>query len=402
MTSSPTLALEPACPPSSVPDGRAAPATPRPLDARQRSFDAIPRAAWDALAGANPWATPFARWAFHRAWWDAYGGTAHDQTLVVEDPSAPAGAPPVGIVPLMHRHFVEPTDALTATHIRHGSGVPLTQLPPTAKAVFFGASYHADYATILCAPADLPAVAEAVADELAHPDPDADHPAPWDAVDLRRLRCGDPAADALAAAFARREMAEGWTVNLEREDVCPVVTLPDGVDFDGFLATLGKKERHEIRRKVRRAEAAGVVRLVDSDDPRADLDAFIELHQKRWGAEGLFPSTPGGNASRANFHRLFDLLDDGTIRLSFLEVGGRRIAAGVWLEEGDVAYYYNAGVDLAARELSPGVVMVARFVERAIAEGKGRLDFLRGDEPYKYEWGALDEPIVRLLVRRTR
>ena len=44
--------------------------------------------------------------------------------------------------------------------------------------------------------------------------------------------------------------------------------------------------------------------------------------------------------------------------------------------------------------------MVHAYVERAIADGKRRLDFLRGDEPYKYEWGAVDEPIQRLLVRR--
>jgi CelD/BcsL family acetyltransferase involved in cellulose biosynthesis len=46
-------------------------------------------------------------------------------------------------------------------------------------------------------------------------------------------------------------------------------------------------------------------------------------------------------------------------------------------------------------------VMVARLVERAIELGRGRLDFLRGDEGYKYEWGAEDRPIQRLLVRRT-
>ena len=44
--------------------------------------------------------------------------------------------------------------------------------------------------------------------------------------------------------------------------------------------------------------------------------------------------------------------------------------------------------------------MVAEYVQRALAEGAPRLDFLRGDEPYKYEWGAVDEPIQRLLVRR--
>ena len=87
----------------------------------------------------------------------------------------------------------------------------------------------------------------------------------WDVVDLRRLRCGDPAADALAAAIGAREIAEGWTLNVEREDVCPVVTLPAGGDLEDYLATLGKKERHEIRRKVRRAEAAGAIVLEDAN-----------------------------------------------------------------------------------------------------------------------------------------
>jgi hypothetical protein len=29
------------------------------------------------------------------------------------------------------------------------------------------------------------------------------------------------------------------------------------------------------------------------------------------------------------------------------------------------------------------------------------VDLLRGDEAYKYEWGATDEPVQRILVRRT-
>ena len=199
----------------------------------------------------------------------------------------------------------------------------------------------------------------------------------------------------------RREMAAGWTLNLEREDVCPVLTLPDVQDFDAYLATLGKKARHEIRRKVRRAESRGEVRLDDSPDPLSDLDAFIELHQKRWGADGLFRPTPGGAASRRFFARLLELMSpDGTARLTFLTVAGRRIAAGVHLETPDGYLYFNAGVDPDARDLSPGVLMVARYIERAIAAGKRRLDFLRGDEGYKYEWGAADEPIQRLLVRR--
>ncbi len=394
----PTLDAEPACP--GLPLGTTAlpPAShagPHHHVERRRVAD-IPGPTWDAIAARTPWATPFSGWAFQRAWWDAYGANAHDETLVV-CADGPEDGEPIAIVPLMHRHEVEPSDALTHTTMRHGTNVELTPVEPTATAIFLGASYHADYATILAAPADLPVVAEALADHLA----DTAGRRRWDVVDLRRLRCGDPAADALAAAFGAREIAEGWILNVEREDVCPVVTLPEGADVDAYLATLGKKERHEIRRKVRRAEAVGEIRLEDSADPLGDLEAFIELHQKRWGDLGLFPDTPGGAQSRVFARRLFELDGpDGAIRLTFLTVGDRRIAAGIHFETADGYLYYNAGIDPKARDLSPGVLMVYAYVRRALESGKRRLDLLRGDEPYKYEWGAVDEPIQRLLVRR--
>ena len=391
---------DPPCPPAAGDTPPAATPT-RALRAVRRPFSSIDRAAWDALAGSNPWATLFSSWAFHRAWWDAYGAGAHEETVVLVPADAAEAAEPVAIAPLMHRHEVEPSDVELHTTMRHATGAELTPVSPDAKAMFFGASYHADYATILAAPGDIAAAAEAIADYAASVG-DPGHPAPWDAVDLRRLRCGDPAADALAEAFGRRELAQGWTMNVEREDVCPIATLPEGATLDDYFATLGKKERHEIRRKVRRAEAAGDVALTDSTDPLADLPAFIELHQKRWGADGLFPDTPGGEQSRVFFRRLFELFGPaGALRLAFLTVGGRRIAAGVTFEAGDAVLYYNAGVDPEARELSPGGVMVERYVRRALEDGRRRLDFLRGDEPYKYEWGAVDHPIQRVLVRRS-
>lgn len=379
------------------------PAAPGSLRAVRRPFDSIDQATWDTLAAANPWATPFARWAVQRAWWDAYGANAHEQTLVVVDPAAADPQLPVAIVPLMHRHEVEPDDSILQTRLRGDQRLPLTAVAPTAKAVFFGASYHADYATLLADPADMPAVAEALVDALQTPGAadDPDHPAPWDVVDLRRLRCGDPAADALAEAF-RARAGQGWTVVREREDVCPVVTFGEGADFEAYLGTLGRKERHEVRRKIRRAEAAGHVRLERSADPVADLDAFVDLHQRRWGDAGLFPPTPGGAQSRTWFRRLFELAaGDGTLQLHFLVLDGRRIAAGVWFEDAAGWYLYNAGLDPAAQELSPGVLLSAKAIEAAIAAGRRRFDYLRGGEPYKYEWGAIDEPIERLLVVRT-
>ncbi len=400
MTSA-TAEVEPACPggPTEAPNPGPA-ATETRLVALHRPLDAIDPATWDALAARNPWATPFARWAFHRAWWDGYGGGAIDETIVVVDESAGPGATPVAIVPLMRRSIDAP-DAASHTALRHETPAEPRPAPRDGRPIAFGASYHADYATLLAAPADLDAVARALA-ERAGSSGVSDGGEPWHLLDLRRLRCGDPVADTLAVAFAEIDGGRAWTVELEREDVCPIATIPaDATCLDDVLAALGKKERHEIRRKLRRAEAVGPVELVESADPLTDLDAFIDLHQRRWGDHGLFPPTPGGDASRVFVRRLFETFGPGgAVRLCFLTVAGRRIGAGITFEDGDTIGYYNAGVDPGARDLSPGVVLIARYVERAIETGRRRLDFLRGDEAYKYEWGAVDEPIQRLLIRR--
>jgi CelD/BcsL family acetyltransferase involved in cellulose biosynthesis len=413
----PTLQADPDCarPAHDVAAGDPAPgadaptAPERELRAELRPFESIDQETWDRLAFLNPYSTPFSTWAFQRAWWDAYGDNAHAETLVLVDPAGDP-AEPVAIAPLMHRHVVEPTDALTRTMIRHADDLPLTPVDADACAVYFGASYHADYATLLAHPRDMAAVAAAIAEYVATSRAEADLD-PWAAVDLRRLRQADPATDALETALGEREMAEGWTLNMEREDVCPVIRLPEGGDFEAYLATLGKKERHEIRRKVRRAEAAGAIELVDSTDPLADIDEFIDLHQRKWRERGLFPDNRGGEQSRVFVRRLFELFgaatsgpaaiaDHPTIHLGFLTLDGRRIASEIHFETAGSLLYYNAGVDPEAKALSAGVVQLERLVRRAIERGKCRLDLLRGDEPYKYEWGAVDEPVLRILVRR--
>ncbi|MGC8634156.1 MAG: GNAT family N-acetyltransferase [Candidatus Limnocylindrales bacterium] len=392
----------------------------RRLVAQRVAFDAIPRAAWDRLLARTACATPFSRWAFHRAWWDGYGGSAHEDYLVCRaratDPAAPtdpAGAPEgtapdsgldpdaiVAIVPLMHRHEVEPDDAILRTAIRHAPRTALTPLPDRANAIFLAASYHADYATVLCDPTDLPAVADALADALAD-GPDLLHGAgDWDVVDLRRLRADDPALAALESAFRAAAERHGWQVSRELEEVCPVLRVETG-DWDAFLESLSTKNRHEIRRKLRRAEASGPVVFDEVTDPATAVDDLIAIHQARWGDQGLFPQTEGGARSRRFIRRLAAIEGpDGTLRIGRLQVGGRCIFMCVGFHAGDAVYYYNAGSDPGARALSPGVIGVAAYLRHGLERGYRVFDFLRGNEPYKYTWGAQDQPIYRLIVTR--
>ena len=77
-----TLDAEPACPPAveaiagspTATDGTRAARDPAGrLTIRRSSVGEVAPATWDALVDRSPFATPFSRWAFHRAWWDGYG-----------------------------------------------------------------------------------------------------------------------------------------------------------------------------------------------------------------------------------------------------------------------------------------------------------------------------------------
>lgn len=47
------------------------------------------------------------------------------------------------------------------------------------------------------------------------------------------------------------------------------------------------------------------------------------------------------------------------------------------------------------KAFSPGTLLIAHTIERALAEHCETVDFLRGNEAYKYFWGAQDEAAYR-------
>jgi CelD/BcsL family acetyltransferase involved in cellulose biosynthesis len=372
-------------PTSNLSDSSSSPA----LEARNVAFDDIARADWDRLLARTAAATPFSRWNFHRAWWDAYGSGAHEQYTVMTGADGEVRA----IVPLMHRHEIEADDVPTHTTVREHSPT-CRNVDGEKMAVMFGASYHADYATILAASADLQPTAEGLVGTLRDGPRFDEDQAEWDVVDLRRLAGWDPALAALEAAFGMER---------EQEDVCPVVdVLAD--TWDDYLATLDKKDRHEIRRKLRRAMTIGDLSIeIGPPTPEAVGD-FIRLHTLRFGEDGLFPNNEGGARSRLFIERLAELerndRDGGQLHVARVRCGEKLIFTALAFDDGRTCFLYNAGMDPAAALASPGVSGFALYIRDRLEAGRRRFDFLRGNEKYKYEWGAVDQPIYRLLVQR--
>jgi CelD/BcsL family acetyltransferase involved in cellulose biosynthesis len=169
--------------------------------------------------------------------------------------------------------------------------------------------------------------------------------------------------------------------------------------WEEYLAGLSGKDRHELRRKLRRAEA-GAPRVEVARTPAAMavlIDGFLALHRKSKVGKARFMDGP----MEVFFRELTrELATAGLAALWMLWLEDRPVAALLCLELGDAVSLYNAGFDPEARAMSPGVVLIARTIEDAIARGFRRYDFLRGEEPYKYGFGAVPSEVLRVTLER--
>jgi CelD/BcsL family acetyltransferase involved in cellulose biosynthesis len=93
-------------------------------------------------------------------------------------------------------------------------------------------------------------------------------------------------------------------------------------------------------------------------------------------------------------------LERGWLRLHALRFRGEVAAVLYCFLCRGTLYYYGGGFDPYLARLSPGTVLTGHAMAEAVREGAAEFDFLRGDEPYKYAWGAADRHNQRLVISR--
>jgi CelD/BcsL family acetyltransferase involved in cellulose biosynthesis len=111
------------------------------------------------------------------------------------------------------------------------------------------------------------------------------------------------------------------------------------------------------------------------------------MHRAARGAKGGFLT--------AGLEAFFGaLLDSGGARLHLLVGGdGTPVAAALGFEDEAAYYLYNSAYDPEAAADSPGAVLVDLLVQRAVGAERVRLDFLKGDESYKFRLGGRPRPL---------
>ena len=192
--------------------------------------------------------------------------------------------------------------------------------------------------------------------------------------------------------------ARGFAVAIEPEDVAPRLALAGS--WDDYLAGLSKKDRHELRRKLRRLEAHPNWRwycISDPDTAAARMDDFIDLMRRSDDAKAEFLTPP-----REAFFRKMAAATAGQdiLRLFFMELDDRPVAASLCLDYDGVRMLYNSGHDPEYRYYSVGLLLHSLCLRDALERGYRGFDFLRGNEPYKYRLGGSDRQLYRITLSR--
>lgn len=191
----------------------------------------------------------------------------------------------------------------------------------------------------------------------------------------------------------------GYQVAVAEEDVAPRIWLPD--TWDEYLAGLSKKDRHELRRKLRRLEAHENRRwycVSDPDEAVQRVDVFLDLMRRSDPAKAEF-LTPDREAF---FRRVIAATAaEGVLRLFLMEMDDRPVAASLCLDYDGVRMLYNSGHDPEYRYYSVGLLLHSYCLRDALERGYRYFDFLRGNEPYKYRLGGSDHHLYRITLRQS-
>jgi len=308
--------------------------------------------------------TIFLTWQWQKTWWDFLSEEAQLFIVTVRD-----GEELIGLAPLYT--------------------LPPNGGPRTLRLI--GGVEVSDYLDIIAARGKEEMVYSALWEFLM-----SEYDSPWKLVDLHNLPATSPTLKMLPALVSDTTEVQ---VAMEVEDVCPIINLPSS--WEDYLSRLSKKQRHEVRRKIRKANTEATVHWYYVQDEKAlqtEIENFIELHQRSDQQKEAFMDRRMESFFQAVAGITFE---QGWLRLSFILVNDVKAATMLCFDYNDSILVYNSGYDpYLYPSLSTGTVLLGHCIQDAIEKGRTTFDFLRGGEEYKYRLGAQDTEVYNLRISR--
>ena len=201
-------------------------------------------------------------------------------------------------------------------------------------------------------------------------------------LNLRSLRPNSIVLTHLIGIARDRE----YEVSCKVEDISLELDLPP--TWQEYLRTLTQKQRHEVRRKLRRFGEAGDVnyRIVeDSESASQSIALFLKLFRESSQDKAIF--------STARMDSFFTSLakamgEARLLRLGILELNAFPVAAVMCFDYNNTVFLYNNGYDPQYSSLSVGFISKVLCIKDSIERGRDKFDFLKGAEEYKHRLGG--------------
>jgi CelD/BcsL family acetyltransferase involved in cellulose biosynthesis len=253
------------------------------------------------------------------------------------------------------------------------------------RAQFLGSSDVCDYQDIVSFPGEEKAVMHCLVDHLRQNG--------IKTLDLETIR-----PDASISKGITPLVASG-TVEMIQNTVDVTFETPLPESWKDYLQNqLNGKQRHEVRRKVRRLEGGDpfVYRLAaNGPGLQSDIATFLQLFQKNREDKADFMTA----AMSAYFQDLMITLADlDQLRLYFLEIAKHPAAAVFCFDYDGVRYLYNSGYDARYHDLSVGILSKVFSISAGIEAGCRQYDFLKGAEAYKKRIGGQEVQLLRYRI----
>ena len=330
-----------------------------------KDFSAINAHEWNALVESSITDTPFLRHEYLSQWWQTLGGGEWKQAELVLV-SASENGKLIGIAPLFKADY-----------------------EGRAALLLVGSIEISDYLDLIVRAEDLPRFLSGLIDFLASSGTCSGLPFDW-----YNLPDSSPTLAALKAESDRR----GWNYHEEIYRPTPRIALTG--DFDAYLAGIEKKQRHEIKRKMRRAmEDERDVRFYVVEEAStlgAEIDDFFKLMIQDPNKAGFLTDAMRTQVTAT----LKSAFANGYLWMAFLSVDGVKAAGCVNFDYKNKLWGYNSGVNRDFMELSPGWVLLGHQIQWACEHGRYEFDFMRGDEDYKYRFGGVNQFVMRAILKQ--
>jgi len=201
-------------------------------------------------------------------------------------------------------------------------------------------------------------------------------------LDLRPLRPNSVVLTHLAGIARDRKYEVACAV----EDTSLELDLPPS--WEEYLETLTQKQRHEVRRKLRRVWEAGDLHyriIEDGESALKSMAIFLKVFRESRHEKATFLT----DRMESFFTSLARAMGRaGLLRLGILELNASPVAAVMCFDYNNTVFLYNNGYDPQYSLLSVGFISKILCIKDSVERGRGKFDFLKGAEEYKHRLGG--------------